>query len=167
MITMHGTDAKATDCLMYCADHLNIPRDRVHVISHAGEFCFTMCSAKRKELWSNQVGLFELSEDRLCYYEMKVQRGMRRNMVQAEAQNQEEAFDLRYPRLPFRKQAGRPDLLCSCGAKLRWRNKLFSTVFLTGKGFEARDWATGFMEKACLQPQKGVCGKCAVFQGSS
>ena len=82
VITMHGTDAKVTDCLMYCADYLNIPRDRVHVIS------------QRKELWSNQVGLFELSEDRLCYYEMKVQRGMRRNMVQAEAQNQEEAFDL-------------------------------------------------------------------------
>ena len=85
VITMHGTDAKVTDCLMYCADYLNIPRDRVHVISHTESFAYYVLS-QRKELWSNQVGLFELSEDRLCYYEMKVQRGMRRNMVQAEAQ---------------------------------------------------------------------------------
>ena len=28
-------------------------------------------------------------------------------------------------------------------------NKLFSTVFLTGKGFERQDWATGFMKLAC------------------
>ena len=27
--------------------------------------------------------------------------------------------------------------------------KLFSTVFLTGKGFERQDWATGFMKLAC------------------
>ena len=56
----------------------------VHVISHTESFAYYVLS-QRKELWSNQVGLFELSEDRLCYYEMKVQRGMRRNMVQAEA----------------------------------------------------------------------------------
>ena len=81
------------DTLMYCADYLEIPRDRVHVISHTEGFIYYVLSQK-KELWTNQVGLFELSGERLCYYEMKVQRGMRRNMVQAEAQNQEEAFNL-------------------------------------------------------------------------
>ena len=139
VITMHKTDARVTDCLMYCADHLNIPRDRVHVISHT--------ESQRKELWSNQVGLFELSEDRLCYYEMKVQRGMRRNMVQAEAQNQEEAFDLDILNSPSGSKLA-DQILCSCGEKLL-EKKLFSTVFLTGKGFERQDWATGFMKLAC------------------
>lgn len=141
MITMHGTDAKVTDCLMYCADYLNIPRDRVHVISHTESFAYYVLS-QRKELWSNQVGLFELSEDRLCYYEMKVQRGMRRNMVQAEAQNQEEAFDLDILNSPSGSKLA-DQILCSCGEKLL-EKKLFSTVFLTGKGFERQDWATGF-----------------------
>ena len=146
VITMHGTDAKVTDCLMYCADYLNIPRDRVHVISHTESFAYYVLS-QRKELWSNQVGLFELSEDRLCYYEMKVQRGMRRNMVQAEAQNQEEAFDLDILDSPSGSKLA-DQILCSCGEKLL-ENKLFSTVFLTGKGFERQDWATGFMKLAC------------------
>ena len=116
VITMHGTDAKVTDCLMYCADYLNIPRDRVHVISHTESFAYYVLS-QRKELWSNQVGLFELSEDRLCYYEMKVQRGMRRNMVQAEAQNQEEAFDLDILDSPSGSKLA-DQILCSCGEKL-------------------------------------------------
>ena len=146
VITMHGTDAKVTDCLMYCADYLNIPRDRVHVISHTESFAYYVLS-QRKELWSNQVGLFELSEDRLCYYEMKVQRGMRRNMVQAEAQNQEEAFDLDILDSPSGSKLA-DQILCSCGEKLL-ENKLFSTVFLTGKGFERQDWAIGFMKLAC------------------
>ena len=93
VVTMQEMDARLTDTLMYCADAMGISRDRVHVISHTESFVYYVLSQKR-ELWSNQVGLFELAADRLCYYEMKVQRGMRRNMVQAEAQNQEEAFDL-------------------------------------------------------------------------
>ena len=32
VITMHGTDAKVTDCLMYCADYLNIPMGMVEEI---------------------------------------------------------------------------------------------------------------------------------------
>ncbi len=89
---------------------------------------------------------------------------MRRNMVQAEAQNQEEAFDLDILDSPSGSKLA-DQILCSCGEKLL-ENKLFSTVFLTGKGFERQDWAIGFNE-TCLQPEKGVCGKCAVFQGSS
>ena len=90
VITLQSVDCRLLDTLMYCADYLEIPRDRVHVISHTRGFIYYVLSQK-KELWTNQVGLFELSGERLCYYEMKVQRGMRRNMVQAEAQNQEEA----------------------------------------------------------------------------
>ena len=116
------------------------------VISHTESFAYYVLS-QRKELWSNQVGLFELSEDRLCYYEMKVQRGMRRNMVQAEAQNQEEAFDLDILDSPSGSKLA-DQILCSCGEKLL-ENKLFSTVFLKGKGFERQDWATGFMKLAC------------------
>ena len=139
-------DARLLDILMYCADFLEIPRERVHVISHTESFIYYVLSQK-KELWTNQVGLFELSSERLCYYEMKVIRGMRRNMVQAEAQNQEEAFNLDILDSPSGSKLA-DKILCSCGEKLLGR-KLFSTVFLTGKGFERQNWAGGFMRFAC------------------
>ena len=146
VITLQNVDARLLDTLMYCADFLGIPRERVHVISHTESFIYYVLSQK-KELWTNQVGLFELSSERLCYYEMKVIRGMRRNMVQAEAQNQEEAFNLDILDSPSGSKLA-DKILCSCGEKLLSR-KLFSTVLLTGKGFERQDWAGGFMRLAC------------------
>lgn len=146
VITLQEVNARLLDTLMYCADYLEIPRDRLHVISHTESFIYYVLSQK-KELWMNQVGLFELSSDRLCYYEMKVQRGMRRNMVQGEAQNQEEAFNLDILDSPSGSRLA-DKILSACAEKLLSR-KLFSTVFLTGKGFEHQDWAPDFMKMAC------------------
>ena len=143
VITVQSIDSRLTDTFMYCADYLKIPRENVHVISHTESFIYYVLSQK-KELWTNQVGLFDLSADRLCYHEMKVQRGMRRNMVQGEAQNQEEAFNLDILDSPSGSRLA-DNILCACGEKLLAR-KLFSTIFLTGKGFERQDWATGFMK---------------------
>ena len=83
-------------------------------------------------------------------------------MVQAEAQNQEEAFNLGYPGLAFGSKLA-DKILCSCGEKLLGR-KLFSTVFLTGKGFERQNWAGGFMRFACNR-REGLCGRVSICQG--
>lgn len=64
VITLSDVDARLLDILMYCADFLEIPRERVHVISHTESFIYYVLS-KKKELWTNQVGLFELSSERL------------------------------------------------------------------------------------------------------
>ena len=74
VITVPKLEVKLVDCLMYCADFLEIDRSRVHVISHAESFVYYVMSQKR-EVWSNQVGMFELSENGLHYYELRVQRG--------------------------------------------------------------------------------------------
>ena len=61
---------------MYCADFLEIDRSRVHVISHAERLCI-LRDEPETGIWSNQVGMFELSENGLHYYELRVQRGLR------------------------------------------------------------------------------------------
>src|SRR5699024_6211996 len=82
-ITLPTLTGKVMDAFLYCADYLKIPRERVHIISHEESFVYYVLSQK-KEIWSNQVGLFDLSAGRLCYYELKVQRGMQKMMVVAE-----------------------------------------------------------------------------------
>ena len=142
VISLQQVDAKMTDTLMYCADFLGIPREKVHVISHMESFVYYVLSQK-KDLWTNQVGLFDLSNQRLCYYEMKVQRGLRRNMVQADSENMEEAFNLDILDSPSGSRLA-DRILCSCGERL-----LFSSIFLTGKGFDRTDWAGEFMKLVC------------------
>lgn len=146
VITIPRVEAHLVDCLMYCADYLQIPRSRVHVISHTESFLYYVLSQKR-EVWNNQVGMFDLSEDCLCYYEMKVARGMRQVSVVAEREKLDEGFSLDILSSPSGVRLA-DKILCACGERFL-QKKLFSSVFLTGKGFETQDWASGFMKLVC------------------
>ena len=132
--------------LLQTREYLGIEKNRFHVISHTESFLYYVLSQKR-EVWNNQVGMFDLSAEGLCYYEMKVQRGLRQTTVVAERERLEEGFSLDILNTAAGgKMADR--ILCSCGNRLL-QKKLFSSVFLTGKGFENRDWAAGFMKLIC------------------
>ena len=54
VITLEKVEVKLMDALMYCADYLEIPRERVHIISHTEGFVYYVLSQK-KEVWNNQV----------------------------------------------------------------------------------------------------------------
>lgn len=146
VIAVSCLDVKLMDSLLYCADYLKIPRDRMHLISHTESFVYYVMSQKR-EVWSNQVGMFDLTEQSLRYYEMKVQRGLRQMQVVAECENLEEGFHLDV--LDSSAGARLADrILCSCADRLL-QKRLFSAIVLTGKGFENTDWAPEFMKQVC------------------
>ncbi len=166
IITMQKVDGKLMDALMYCADYLHIPRDRVHIITHTESFVYYVLSQK-KEVWSNQVCVFDLSEESFCYHELKVQRGLRKMVVVAEAEVLEESFNLDILNTPSGGRLG-DKILSSCAERLL-QKKLFSSVFLTGKGFECRDWAADSMKVLCsrrkvyMEPELFARG--AAFKG--
>lgn len=158
VITLQTIDRKLLDSLIQCADSIGIPRERVHVISHAESFSYYVLSQK-KEVWNSHVGLFELAEERLCYYELQAQRGMKKMTIVAEYENQEEGFNLDILKTPSGTKLA-DKILCSCGERLL-QKKLYSAVFLTGKGFENQDWAVDFMKMVCSK--RRVYGENAIF----
>lgn len=141
-------EVKLLDCLRKCGDYLGVERKDIHIISHTESFMYYVLSQK-KEVWNNQVGMFDLSADCLCYFEMKVQRGVRQTTVLAEMQRLEEGFSLDILKSPSGARLA-DKILCSCGNRLL-QKKLFSSVFLTGRGFESRDWAEDFMKLICTR----------------
>lgn len=146
VIAVGCLDVKLMDSLLYCADYLKIPRGRVHLISHSESFVYYVMSQKR-EVWSNQVGMFDLSDQSLRYYELKVQRGLRQMQVVADCEDLEESFHLDV--LDHAAGARLADrILCSCADRIL-QKRLFSAIVLTGKGFETTDWAPGFMKQVC------------------
>ena len=146
VIAVSCLDVKLMDSLLYCADYLKIPRDRVHLISHTESFVYYVMSQKR-EVWSNQVGMFDLTNQSLRYYELKVQRGLRQMQVVADCENLEEGFHLDV--LDNTAGARLADrILCSCADRIL-QKRLFSAIVLTGKGFENTDWAPEFMKQVC------------------
>lgn len=146
VVTMPVLHKELTEEIMGCAQRLGLPKERVHVISHGESFVYYVLSQK-KDIWSNQVGLFDLTNEDLYYHELKVQRGMKKTAVQEESVRLEESFNLNV--LDSVAGAKLADtILCSCGDRLLQR-KLFSSIFLTGKGFESQKWAGGFMKLLC------------------
>ena len=157
-VTIPKIETHLVDRFLEVLAGLSVPMERIHVISHTEAFLYYVIGQKR-EIWNNQVGMFDLSEDCLCYYEMKVQRGMRKATVIAEREKLEEGFSLDILESPAGiKMADK--ILCSCGERLM-EKKLYSSVFLTGKGFERQDWAGDFMKMLCQR--RRVYGEQALF----
>lgn len=146
VITVSKVETRILECLKQCGDYLGLEPGGLHIVSHTESFMYYVLSQKR-EVWTNQVGMFDLSEDGLYYYEMKMQRGMRQSTVVAEWERMEESFDLDILNSP---PGGRmaDKILCSCSSRLI-QKKLYSSIFLTGKGFGNLDWAENFMKLIC------------------
>lgn len=146
VISLKNMDMKLMDELMGCADYLGISRDQVHIASHTECFVYYVLS-QRRDVWGGQVGMFSLTDEDLCYYELKVTRGPRQVTALAEYQDLEEGFDLSVlDTASGTKMADK--ILCACSDRFL-QKKLFSSVFLTGKGFQKTDWAPEFMKKVC------------------
>lgn len=166
-IAIKDLDTKLMDGLLYCADYLKIPRERVHIISHTESFIYYVMSQKR-EVWSNQVGMFDLSDDTLRYYELKAQRGTHKMQVTADCENLEEGFHLDVLETPAgAKLADR--ILCACSERIL-QKRLFSALILTGKGFDGTDWAPEFMKQLCSRrrvfAEKSLFAKGALYKAN-
>lgn len=148
VITLRKTEVRLMDSLLYCADYLGIDRGRVHVISHTESFVYYVMSQKR-EVWSNQVGMFELSEGFAGYYELKTQRGSRKMIVTADSEVLQEEITLEYLKRP-EGAASEDEFLAACAGRILDK-RLFSAIILTGDGFAAADWAGNFMKQVCAR----------------
>ena len=89
---------------------------------------------------------------------------MRQTTVLAEREELEESFSLDILKTGAgAKLADR--ILFSCGSRLL-QKKAFSSIFLTGKGFEETDWAREFMKLVCTR--RRVYGENTLFaQGAA
>ncbi len=156
VFTLQNMDIKFMDTLIICTDRLGIEREKVHIISHTESFLYSVLSQSR-DLWANTVALFNLTEEGLHYYEMAASRGGNR-VVQAHHEFLEEGFSVEL----LESQAGckmADSILLPCAERLM-QKKVFSAVYLTGKGFaNCQSWATSFL--------KYICNKRRVFVGDS
>ena len=146
VFALKNMEMKLMDELMGCAEYLGIPRDNVHIASHTECFVYYVLS-QRRDVWGGQVGMFALSEEDLRYYELKVVRGPRQVTAIAEHQELEEGFSLNVLDTPSGSKMA-DKILCACSERMM-QKKLYSSVFLTGKGFSRTDWAPDFMKKVC------------------
>lgn len=140
--------------------------NHIHVISKEESFIYFVLSLK-KDIWSNRVGMFDLSDVSLKYYEMMVNRNTRKLSVNAESENMDEAFNLQILNNPSGAKLA-DKILTSVAEKVMDRKK-FSSIFLTGQVFAEHEWAEGFIGFLCSRGRvyldTNIFAKGAAFKG--
>ena len=142
VIAVKKLEPKLNRMLRELAVRMGILADRVQVISHSESYIYYTLSQK-KEIWNNTVGMFDLSEVGLRYYEMKVQRGMKKTLV--------------------RQPPCRPDSHGLCGTA-DGKKGIFSD--LSDRQGLCQPELGGRTDEVFMFQAQGVCGGRAVCQGS-
>ncbi len=145
-ICLEVPDKGLFDSLREALTGLGLREQSLRFMSHAEAFIHYILS-KDKELYNNTVAVFDLSEGDLRYNEFRMIRGLSRMTAICDSTRLEEAFRIDI----LNSDSGRKladHILLECAKKLMDR-KIFSSVFLTGKGFEDMEFAGEFKEFIC------------------
>ena len=101
-----------------------------------------------KTLYNRMVGMYELSNQVLTYYEMRVSRGTRKFVLVA-SEEEEEAFNLDILKSASGQKIA--DRLLRTVAERTLSKNSFSAVFLSGRGFQDTSLVPDFMNFVCTR----------------
>lgn len=166
VVCVEGIEKEWVQQIAFCASQAGMKEDSVHVISREESFLYYILN-QRKEIWNHEVGLFELAKSGLRYYNLKTKRHLKELTVFAGSTHMQESFSPDILINPNGKKLG-DQILGSCAERML-HGRLFSSVILTGEGFERTDWAPGFMsvigEKRRVYLEKNLFSQGCVYKG--
>lgn len=153
VITINTLEVALIEQLYEALAKLGILKDRVRIISHAQSYLYFALSQK-KELWMNDVALFDLDDAGLMYYQISVDRRNRPMIVGLQCKDFKEV--LRYEAVV--KKNENIEYMFENIALNAMHKQIISTIYLTGKGF------TGEWVRTCLH---SLCNGRRVFVGQN
>ncbi|MBO5199531.1 MAG: hypothetical protein J6B85_13615 [Lachnospiraceae bacterium] len=152
-VTLKEADPVPVTAVYRVLQALGLGRDRAVVQSHSQSFVHYTLN-QPKDIWMNDVGLFELDRQGLMYYQLGINRRMvpMTVMVNKEDLSGTFGYDLIEDKLPVEQL----DYIFDNLARSVLHKKIVSTLYITGKGFDGT-WAD--------ETLKGLCVGRRVFKG--
>lgn len=142
VVTVEDATQELVRLLYEALEQLGIGRERALVISHKQSFLYYVLYQK-KELWVNDVGLFDYGTHQLKYYQMQVDRSKNPILVGVQEKDYSDARDLPVTG-DEHKAAVFENVVYGAIHK-----QLLSTLYMTGDGFEG-GWADPVFRKLCI-----------------
>ena len=123
--------------------NLGIDKDRANIISHGSSFMYYALSQDR-ELWLNDVGMFDFSEHGLDFYQISINR--RSNPIIAGLEKRSFSDTLNYSMINNKNL----DLGYTFEniANTVLYKQIISTLYFTGRGFEG-EWSEEVIKSLC------------------
>ena len=142
VVTVDETDIVLVKAIFKALEEIGIQRDRVSVQSHAQSFVYYVMSQK-KELWMNDVCLFNYSMKGLMYYQISIDRKHRPITVGVKTKDYTDAMS--YYTLKEASDENAREIFEGIVEKTIYK-QIISTVYLTGKGMVG-DWVKDSLDK--------------------
>lgn len=142
VVTAADAGQELANQLYEALEQLGIGRDRAMVISHKQAFLYYVLYQK-KELWVNDVGLFDYTGEQLKYYQMQVDRSKNPILVGVQEKDYSDALNL------SESENGHRAVVFENVVYGAIHRQLLSTLYMTGDGFDG-DWADPVFHKLCV-----------------
>lgn len=144
VITIKRPEFTLMQELYEALEGMGLKKDRVRILSHEQSYLYFALSQK-KELWMNDVALFEYDRDGMCYYQISIDRRTRPMLVGLEKKDFSET-------MTYSMIKEKPDSLSHLFENITTNvlyKQIISTIYLTGSGFEA-NWIKPILQQLCI-----------------
>ncbi|HPU63675.1 MAG TPA: DUF5716 family protein [Mobilitalea sp.] len=168
VVTIDEMDTDLIEGVYEALYMLGIDKDRATVISHGSSFMYYALS-QEKELWLNDVGLFDFNENGLYYYQISINR--RLSPMIAGMEKRDFSDTLNYKILKNKKVDKK--YAFETIAQTVLYKQIISTLYITGRGFGG-GWADDVIKSLCAGRRvfmgqslysKGACYAAKEFSG--
>lgn len=168
VVTLNEMDQDIIEGVYEALYMLGIEKDRASIISHGSSFMYYALSQDR-ELWLNDVGLFDFNEDGLSFYQISINR--RSTPMIAGMDKKEFSETLNYSML--RSKNINLGYTFETIAQTVLYKQIITTLYFTGRGFEG-GWADEKIRNLCAGRRvfmgqnlytKGACYAAKEFSG--
>lgn len=160
VVTVKETDEELVKGIFDALAILGIEKDRASVISHAQSYTYYALSQK-KELWMNDVSLFDFGEDGLMYYQIKIDRNKRPLTVSIKKTDYSEKLNIDSLTSMSTNQL---EYIFENIARESLYKQIITTIYVTGVGFSS-GWAENVIRQVCVG-KRGFMGQ-NLFSGGA
>lgn len=142
VVTAPEQSAEFVKLIYDALEKLNIGRDRAMVISHKQSFLYYTLYQK-KELWVNDVGMFDYEGKELRYYQMKLDRRKTPILVGAVEKDLSDAVSV------AEDSGERKGMVFENIVQGVIHKQILSTLYMTGSGFHG-EWSDDVLKQLCV-----------------
>ena len=153
VVTIEETDPILVNGIFNALKLLGLEKDRVSVVAHVQSYMYYALSQK-KELWMNDVSLFDFDRNGLKYHQIKIDRQKRPITVAIESCDYSEMLGFELLDVMYEEQL---QYIFENVSRTALHKQIVSTIYVTGIGFEEH-WAEETIKKLCVG-RRGFIGQ--------
>lgn len=144
VISVDDKNIEVADVITDICEELGIGKDRLVIQNHNQSYMYYAVS-QAKELWINNVGLFEYGIDGLTYSQISIDR---RNIPYIVGLEKRDLSDVMPYEILFNEEDARLRYTFINVANTVLHKQMVTTIYVTGSGFE-RSWAANALKELC------------------